>query len=100
LKYDPKQNVVRMTEIPTNVRRPLKYDPKQNVVRMTKTPINVSTPLKYDPKILFRVILQRFADIYRYFVILTTFCLGSYFKGRLTLLGISVILTTFCLGSY
>ena len=48
--YDPKQNVVRLTKIPINVRRPLKYDPKQNVVRMTKIPINVSRPLKYDSK--------------------------------------------------
>jgi hypothetical protein len=39
-----------MTKIPINVRRPLKYDPKQNVVRMTKIPINVSRPLKNDSK--------------------------------------------------
>jgi hypothetical protein len=39
-----------MTEIPTNVSRPLKYDPKQNIVRMTEIPTNVSRPLKYDPK--------------------------------------------------
>jgi hypothetical protein len=45
-----RQNVVRMTKIPINVRIPLKYDPKQNVVRMTKIPINVSRPLKYDSK--------------------------------------------------
>jgi hypothetical protein len=43
-------NVVRMTKIPINVRRPLKYDSKQNVVRMRKIPINVSRPLKYDHK--------------------------------------------------
>jgi glucan phosphoethanolaminetransferase (alkaline phosphatase superfamily) len=60
-----------MTKIPINVRRPLKYDSKQNVVRMTKIP-----------------------------VILTTFCLWSYFKGLLTFIGIFVILTTFCLDSY
>jgi hypothetical protein len=29
-------NVDRMTKIPINVSRHLKYDPKQNVVRMTK----------------------------------------------------------------
>jgi hypothetical protein len=45
LKYDSKQNVVRMTKIPIKVSRPLKYDPKHNVVRMTKIPINVSRPL-------------------------------------------------------
>jgi hypothetical protein len=39
-----------MTKITINVSRPLKYDSKQNVVRMTKIPINVSRPLKYDPK--------------------------------------------------
>ena len=53
MKYDPKQNVVRMTKIrPINVSRPLKYDPKQNVVRMTKITINVSRPLKYDRMLL------------------------------------------------
>jgi hypothetical protein len=41
LKYVPKQNVVRMTNIPIYVCRPLKYVPKLNVVRMTKIPINV-----------------------------------------------------------
>jgi hypothetical protein len=34
MKYDPRQNVVRMTKISINVSRPLKYDPKQNVVRI------------------------------------------------------------------
>jgi hypothetical protein len=53
LKYDPKQNVVRMTKLTINVSRPLKYDPKQNVVRMTKIPINVRRPLKYDPLLSF-----------------------------------------------
>jgi hypothetical protein len=43
LKYDPRQNVVRMTKIPINVSRPLKYDSKQNVVRITKIPINVNS---------------------------------------------------------
>jgi hypothetical protein len=73
LKYDSKQNVVRITKIPINISRPLKYDPEQNVVRMTKIPINVSRPLKYDHKGLW-----------------------SYFKGLLTFIGIFVILTTFC----
>jgi hypothetical protein len=78
LKYESKQNVVRMTKIPINVSRPLKYDSKQNVVRMTKIPIKVSRPLKYDSQ-------QN-----------VTFCLWSYFKGLLTFIGIFVILTTFC----
>jgi hypothetical protein len=41
-----------MTKIPINVSRPLKYDHKQNVVRMTKIPTNVSRPLKYDKGLL------------------------------------------------
>jgi hypothetical protein len=58
---------------------------------MTKIPINVSRSLKYDPKQL------TFIGI---FVILTTFCLESFFKGLITFISILVILTTFCLGSY
>jgi hypothetical protein len=77
-----------MTKIPINVSRPLKYDPKQNVVRMTKISINVSRPLKYDPKQYVVRMTKIPINVIDIFVILTRFCLESYFKGLLTFTGI------------